>query len=320
MKTHKHLILTLFFLLNVMTGVNLHISAQIKENTLDSLKLSFEDKNPLNLIQIGDADLAVRYMKGEGIPIVFVHGSWDDHNSWMPVTKLLSTKIKNPIVLYDRRGHSASSPDLSQGTISQDVNDIVLLTEKLGIRKAHFVGHSYGANILVKLASENAEIAESFVLFEPPLFGLLKDKIECKAELGEVKEAMVTAKGLLEKGLIQKGTIQFIENVAFGKNSWNEVFDERAKNTMMSNYRTWLDQSNDSERLKILPEKLNNFRGRITFIVGANSIPIYPCIAKELKKIVLSVEVKTISDAGHGGLISHSAETTNIILEHLNNQ
>src|SRR5690606_28529816 len=118
------LMMTLFSFIAIPTT---HIFAQNDKPIFNT----FEDENPLYFVNIGDVDLAVRYKKGEGTPIVFVHGSWDDHHSWMPVAELLSTKIKNPVILYDRRGHSASTPDKQQGTISQDVNDALLLIQKL---------------------------------------------------------------------------------------------------------------------------------------------------------------------------------------------
>lgn len=287
----------------------------------DSLKrISFQDENPLYLVNIGDADLGVRYKKGVGIPVVFVHGSWDDHNSWVPVAEQLSKELKNPLILYDRRGHSTSTPDKKQGTISEDVSDVLSLIKKLGFEKAHFIGHSYGANIVVQLAVSNPEKAKSIVLYEPPIFGLLKRDTKYQGILSEVATAMATAKTLLEKGEIEKGTIQFIENAAFGESSWKTIFDKRARNTMTASFRTWLDQSNDPERLNIQPEKLNQFMGNITLISGTNSIAAYPAVAQELNSKVDKLRIKTISGAGHGGPVSHPTETLDIILEHIKAQ
>lgn len=280
----------------------------------------FEDDNPLYLVDIGDANLALRYRKGEGVPIVFIHGSWDDHHSWLPVAIQVSSQIKNPIIIYDRRGHSASTPDKEQGSISQDVNDALLLVNVLGFDKAHFIGHSYGANIALQLAIQYPEKAESIVLYEPPAFGLLKGIPQYKEDMTEIKTEMAKAKALLEKGEIEKGTIHFIEKVAFGVGSWENIFDERARSTMIASYRTWLDQSNDPERLNIQPQKLNGFRGEITIISGNASLPIYPAVTKELFKKVTTVELEIIDGAGHGGLLSHSQETSSIIIKHLKNE
>ncbi|WP_329905358.1 alpha/beta hydrolase [Porphyromonas pogonae] len=280
-------------------------------------QIQFVSDAPLRLINIGDADLAVRYHKGEGIPIVFVHGSWDDHHSWIPVIEQVYSHVKNPIIVYDRRGHSASTPDIKQGSVSQDVNDVLSLMKSLDIERAHFVGHSYGANIVIQLTISNPEKVRSVVLYEPPVFGLLKDNVNYMPALKRVKEAMTSAKKMLQNGDIEKGTMEFVEKAAFGDGSWYKVFDERARCTMTANYRTWLDQSNDPERLNIHPEKLNIYKEKITVITGGNSLEVYPDVVKELKSRVPEISVKVIPGAGHGGLVSHSRQTANVIIEHL---
>ncbi|EHO06199.1 hypothetical protein HMPREF9714_01993 [Myroides odoratimimus CCUG 12901] len=276
------------------------------------------ENTPLYIINTNDIDLAIRYKKGQGIPIVFIHGSWDDHNSWLPVAEELIKTTTNPIILYDRRGHSASSPDKEQGTISMDVQDAVSLLDALQIKKAHFIGHSYGANITIELANNHANRVESIVLYEPPIFGMLKGQTEYKQILSEVQNEMQKSKTLLEQGHIEQGTFNFIEKVAFGKGSWYSVFDQRARNTMTASYTTWLDQANDPERLNIKPEILNQFNGKITLITGSDSILVYTAVAKTIKQKVNSIELQTIQGAGHGGLISHPKQTAHMITTHLN--
>ncbi len=248
------------------------------------------ENTPLYIINTNDIDLAIRYKKGQGTPIVFIHGSWDDHNSWLPVAEELIKTTTNPIILYDRRGHSASSPDKEQGTISMDVQDAVSLLDALQIKKAHFIGHSYGANITIELANNHADRVESIVLYEPPIFGMLKGQTEYKQILSEVQNEMQKSKTLLEQGHIEQGTFNFIEKVAFGKGSWYSVFDQRARNTMTASYTTWLDQANDPERLNIKPENLNQFSGKITLIIGSGSILVYTAVAKTIKQKVNSIE------------------------------
>lgn len=272
---------------------------------------------PLHLIHAQEVDLAVRYKKGQGTPLVFIHGSWDDHNSWLPVAEELSKTIPNPIIVYDRRGHSASTPDTKQGTISMDVQDALALLEALGFKKAHFIGHSYGANITIELATNHADQVESIVLYEPPIFGLLKGKPEYNPILTAVQEDMQKSKTLLEQRKVEEGTFHFIEKVAFGTGSWSTIFDERARNTMTASYRTWLDQAHDPERLNIKPENLNQFKGPITLITGTDSILVYPAVAQEIKQKVKALALYTLQGAGHGGLISHPQQTAAILVNHL---
>ncbi|AOA59678.1 alpha/beta fold hydrolase [Acinetobacter larvae] len=261
--------------------------------------------------------LATRYKPGEGTPIVFVHGSWDDHHSWLAVAEQLAQQLKNPIILYDRRGHSASTPDQAQGTITQDVKDAIALTKALGFEQAHFIGHSYGANIVMQLAEQYPLVAKSIVLYEPPLFGLLKGKAQYQNNLQQVQTAMQSAKQSLEQGDIEKGSIEFIEQVAFGANSWQNLFDERARATMLASYRTWLDQANDPERLNLKAEPLNQYSGRISILYGTDSIAAYQNIITELDHVLKQKKLLAIPGAGHGGLVSHSDQTTQAIVQHL---
>ena len=43
---------------------------------------------------------------GNGEPLVLVHGSWDDHETWVLVEEDLARSFR--VVSYDRRGHSGS--------------------------------------------------------------------------------------------------------------------------------------------------------------------------------------------------------------------
>ncbi|WP_410879365.1 alpha/beta fold hydrolase [Myroides sp. DW712] len=304
------LLLFLFFQLSSFTSY-----AQVPSTT-DTANFTLPN-TPLYLVHTADTELAIRYKKGSGTPIVFIHGSWDDHHSWLAVAEELSKTTPNPILLYDRRGHSASGPDKKQGTISMDVQDAIALLDTLGFKKAHFIGHSYGANIAIELANNHADRVESIVIYEPPIFGLLKGQAQYKHMLTAVQEDMQKSKTLLEQGDIEQGTFTFIEKVAFGQGSWYTIFDERARHTMTASYRTWLDQANDPERLNIKPENLNQFTGQITLLTGTDSILVYPAVAKEIKQRVPAVALYPIHGAGHGGLISHPKQTADGIADHL---
>ncbi|WP_071145278.1 alpha/beta fold hydrolase [Bacteroides ihuae] len=307
-------VLSLFLVL--LFPVN--IKAQQEKGIISELTVNgFEKENSLFLVNIGDAELATRYRRGEGTPIFFVHGSWSDHGSWLPIATQLAGRVKNPIILYDRRGHSASTPDIAQGSIMQDVNDVIALIKALGFEKADFIGHSYGSNIVIQLAIEHPEVVKDILIYEPPLFGLLKGKAQYKTDLQETKDAMLLAKSLLEKGEIEKGTIQFLEKVAFGEGCWETLFDKGERRIMLSNYHTWLDQSKDPQRLNIQPVKLNEFSGRVTILYGAETLPVYKDVVAELDRILKNKRIIKIENAGHGGLVTNSSGVSQAIDKYL---
>lgn len=278
---------------------------------------SFAEMPPLKRVDIGAVQLATCVIPGKGEPILFIHGSWDDHHGWIPVVQALKQKVDNPIVLYDRRGHSASTDVAGQGHISDDVNDAVKLIQKLHLGVVHVVGHSYGANVAIDLVNTHPELVASLFLYEPPAFGILKHKANYAAMLKEMKQSMLAAKGMLEKGEIEEGTITFVENVAFGKNSWKNLFDERARSCMIANADTWLDQSRDEERLCIPVENLRDFKRPMTLVYGDASLPVYQAIAVEMQKSIPNLHTQQCKGAGHGGPISDPEQVAGYLQSHL---
>ncbi|MEM6634170.1 MAG: alpha/beta hydrolase [Bacteroidota bacterium] len=268
---------------------------------------------PLQLINCKDAELALRHKKGKGIPIVFIHGSWDDHSSWLPVASQLTQFSTNPIILYDRRGHSASPTPKGQGSIWQDVDDAGNMIETLGYKSAIIVGHSYGANIAIGLAERYPGNVNSLVLYEPPLFGLLRGIPEYVEILSASKKALESSKTLLEKGEIEQGTILFMEEVAFGKGSWEDALDDRMRHMFLSNYATWLDQSKDKSRLEIGVEHLLPVQKEVTIMYGDKSLPIFQGVILELKKRLPDSRFKELPGASHAGIHTHRAPITDML-------
>jgi len=132
-----------------------------------------------------------------GDTLVLVHGSWGDHNNWGLVAGELSKTFR--VLTYDRRGHSQSERPPGQGTVSEDVKDLIALTEHLGIAPAHIVGNSFGAAIVLKTAAARPDIFKTLIVHEPPLFGILKDNEAAQKALEMVNARVGAVLNLLNK-------------------------------------------------------------------------------------------------------------------------
>ena len=268
---------------------------------------SFEKSVPIEKINIGNGQMAIRHRRGQGVPLVFVHGSLDNQSSWFLIVNKL--KIKNPIILLDLIGHSNSSLETEkQGSIYQDANDIIQMIKKLGYSTANFIGHSYGANIVTTIAITQPEIANDIILYEPPLFGLLFGKEKYKEQMINSNQIIMKSMDLLQEGNVESGLELFINKIAFGENSWRDQLTNHTKEVMINNYKTLLDQAKDEERLKINVFQLNNFKGDITILQGTESLPHFKACIYELKEIIDIKETITIKGAKHSGIFTHSDE------------
>ncbi|MBW8737924.1 MAG: alpha/beta hydrolase [Streptomyces turgidiscabies] len=78
------------------------------------------------VVRAGDVDLYYETV-GEGDPLVFVHGSWNDRGSWQPAINA-GARASFRVISYDRRGRGRSEAVPGQGTRRQDEDDLAALT------------------------------------------------------------------------------------------------------------------------------------------------------------------------------------------------
>jgi pimeloyl-ACP methyl ester carboxylesterase len=103
-------------------------------------------------------------IRGQGPPLVMVHGSSLDHTRWGSSIHRLAEHFT--LVLMDRRGRGASG-DGPVYSIEREFEDVVAVVESLG-RPVNLLGHSYGAVCALEASCLTAAI-DKLVLYEPPL-------------------------------------------------------------------------------------------------------------------------------------------------------
>lgn len=102
-------------------------------------------------------------VRGEGEPMIFVYGIACLINHWHFQIEHFSKNFK--VIVFDIRGHHKSAvpknpENLSLAAIAQD---LPFLFREIGIKKAHFVGHSFGAQALLQAYDETPEIFLSLI-------------------------------------------------------------------------------------------------------------------------------------------------------------
>ena len=252
-------------------------------------------------------------MAGEaGDPLVLVHGSWGDHQNWASVVPALSRSFR--VLTYDRRGHSRSERPAGQGSVRDDVADLIALSEELGHAPAHFVGNSFGASIVLRLAAAQPTLFRSLIVHEPPLFGLLKDEPKAKLALAAVQERMSAVVSLLTAGDWAAGARQFVETIAFGPGAWPKLPEELRK-TFVFNAPTWLDEVHDPEALEIDLGGLRGFAAPALLTIGDQSAPFFPLVVDRIAAVMPQATVRTFAGAGHVPHLSHPEDYVRVVTE-----
>jgi pimeloyl-ACP methyl ester carboxylesterase len=108
--------------------------------------------------------LRVRYVrKGEGAPVVLVHGIASSLYTWKDVLPALATG--HDVIAMDLPGFGDSAiPESLDG--EQAVRSVLALVDHLGIPRASWVGHSLGGAIAVAIAARAPARVDRLVLID----------------------------------------------------------------------------------------------------------------------------------------------------------
>jgi pimeloyl-ACP methyl ester carboxylesterase len=246
----------------------------------------------------------------KGEPLVLVHGSWGDHHSWDIVAGEFAKTFR--VLTYDRRGHSQSERLQGQGSVEEDIADLIELINHLNLSPAHIAGNSFGACIVLKTAAKRPDLFRSMIIHEPPLFGLLKDNPHAREALEIVNGRIKTVLDLIVAGNLEKATEEFMEKIAMGAGSW-EKLPEMAKNTFIYNALTWYDEMQDPRSLQIALGTLSDFKKPALLSEGSESPPFFPLVIDKLMNAISHAKRITIEGAGHVPHMSHSEKYIELV-------
>jgi pimeloyl-ACP methyl ester carboxylesterase len=172
--------------------------------------------------------------RGEGEPVVFVHGGLGDFRTWNPQLGPFSERYR--VVSYSRRGHypNAWPQDYSLSPMAVHIEDLAALIEILELGRVHIVANSYGGYISLFLALRHPALVRSLALAEPPVHPLLRS-IPGGEELFQsfMEQAWRPAGRAFASDHLEEGVRLFIEG-AVGKGEF-EKLPHRVREGMMKN-------------------------------------------------------------------------------------
>ena len=106
-------------------------------------------------------------------PIVFVHGTLADLNSWSGQENLFAQRYR--VLVYSRRYHRPNPQAEDNQTYSPKLHseDLAAMLLTLELAPAQIIGSSYGAYTALQLARDHPQLVRGLVLAEPPISSLL---------------------------------------------------------------------------------------------------------------------------------------------------
>ncbi len=122
----------------------------------------------MECVQIDDAQLEYE-VRGSGEPVLLIHLSVVADGLAYPLFTQPEIAAKYQLIHFHRRGYGGSTLGTAPLTVSREARDAAALLRRLNIQRAHIVGHSFGGQIALQLATEAPGLLQSLALLEPSL-------------------------------------------------------------------------------------------------------------------------------------------------------
>lgn len=127
-----------------------------------------EERPRLRKVAIGGG-VELNYIeRGQGVPVIFIHGTLGDYSVWESQLGPFAATYR--AVAYSRRYNYPNSNTLEpKHSAVVEAEDLAALIKTLGLEKVHLVGHSYGGYAALLLAIKHPELVRTLTLAEPPV-------------------------------------------------------------------------------------------------------------------------------------------------------
>ncbi len=242
-------------------------------------------------------------IRGEGRPVMLVHGFAETGALWQEQVKHLESKFRCIIPDLPGSGRSELIPGLSMEEMSEVLHQIV---HQEALEKITMIGHSMGGYVTLAFAENYYNHLDAFGLFHSTAFA---DSTEKKA--------------LRNKGIM---FIQEHGSAAFLKASTPNLFSERTKKEMPEMVSAFIDeQSNFSAASLVVYYQAMMARPDRTGVLRNSTFPVLFVIGEHDQAVPLSDSmaqchlpgksyIHLLRDSAHMGMLEEP-ETSNRILE-----
>ena len=239
--------------------------------------------------------------RGEGFPLVFVHGSLGDYRTFESQYEDFSKSFR--IIAYSRRFHPPNTPVPGERSYSaiRHSRDLALFLGKLGVRSVDIVASSYGAYVALLMALQQPGMVRSMVLGEPPILPMLQWTPRGR-ELAEAFGRILTrARDAFSKDDLENGLRSFFDGIR-GRSGAFDRLSPAAQAQLMAFAPEMQCEllTPDEHYLPVVNrEQVSGLDIPTLLVTGQQSPEMFHVISHEIEACLPNVRHIEIPEAGH---------------------
>jgi len=224
---------------------------------------------------------------GSGSPVVFINGLTSSLETWYYQVSFFSAKFR--VILYDCRGQGRSDKPAGGYTGEHHTEDLLCLLDRLEIRKAHLIGHSFGGYVAMNFALTHKSrvgaliIADSASEANSLLQRILSGWVKAQDSGGMDLRFDISLPWLYSESYIRKNPKKImLFRKAFRKNDFHSTRSITLESLANNN-----------------TDRLHEIKAPVLLIVGEEDMLTPPRYSRFILERVRSARLHVIDECGH---------------------
>lgn len=238
-------------------------------------------------------------VRGEGVPVILLHGFPFHQEIWTDFATKLSLHAK--VYTPDLPGFGKSEL-LAESFSLDDVADALLTwLSSEGIQKCILVGHSLGGYVALAMARKKSDMFPGLILFHSTAM----------ADSDEKKESRSKAVTFVRQHGAEKFTTNFIEPLFVLSNNAavarvREIAKQASAQTVIAYTEAMRDRKSHEPFLRAFPNP-------ILFLAGQKDQGIPISSIHQQAAICQNAEVHTLNQSAHMGMLEQESEALQVV-------
>lgn len=228
--------------------------------------------------------------RGNGPPLVLVHGAANDHTRWASILPELGKYFT--VYTIDRRGRGQSG-DAETYAIEREYEDVVAVVKTI-VNPVNLLGHSYGALCCLEASLKTSNL-QKLILYEPPIPTDPRGK-NCADALTRMKSCLTMEKN--EEALL----IFLQEIVGVEEDEVAKLKSLPSWNARINAAHTIPREEESAVSYTLHPERFTQMETPTLLLLGGNSPLFFRTATETLKKSISNSILRIIPGQGHSAM------------------
>lgn len=256
--------------------------------------------------------------KGTGEPVIMVHGAIGDFNAWSFQMDTLATNYR-AIAISRRYAQPNTQPkpnDDFDCTVAYHAQDLKAFMKAMEIPKAHLMGHSYGAMIVLRFAIDHPDMVNSLVLGEPAVETVISGTPIGDAMITDFRSDSNLAVKFYRDGDEEASLRQFMITV-LGSDELYDVVTPEFRDGLFQNLVEGICIAATQDLSSISKDELSDIQIPTLLVKGELSVPYLAAPMDSLNIIVPHSTLVELSKTNHALQGQNPVEFNQAVVEFL---